>query len=234
VNALVTVDVHRDGSGVVTLRVALDPAAVQAAEAGGGTLENRVRLGDLTSAGWTVEPWKRATDGSAAITMSKPFTRPDQVAGIVHEISGDVGPLRDFSATRDRGVISTGYGVTGTLDLSSLQTGITSDPQLVGNLTNQHVDVGALDKALLDEIRQSLSVRVVVKLPNGTTTYIGKSGKKVTVDSSTSVLETRRVALLLVAIALVVAAVLVLTVGRRRRRGRDRGAPAAPAAPPTE
>jgi hypothetical protein len=218
VDALVTVDVHKDGSGVVTLRVTLDPAAVQAADAGGGKLEDRVRLADLTAAGWTVQPWVHAGDGSAAITMSKPFNRPDEVAGIIHEISGDVGPLRDFRVTRDRGLISTRYDATGSIDLSTLQTGITADPALVGNLTNQQVDVSALDQALLDQIRQSLTVRVVVKLPNGTTTYVGRSGKKVAVDTSTSVLDSRRIALAAAAVVLLLAALAVLFVGRRRGR----------------
>jgi hypothetical protein len=218
VNALVTVDLHKDGSGVVTLRVTLNPAAVQAADAGGGKLEDRVRLADLTAAGWTVQPWEHAGDGSAAITMSKPFNRPDEVAGIIHEISGDVGPLRDFQVTRNRGSISTRYGATGTIDLSTLQTGITADPALVANLTNQQVDVSALDQSLLNQIRQALTVRVVVKLPNGTTTYIGQSGKKVAVDASSSVLDTRRIALVAAAVVLLIAALAVLFVGRRRHR----------------
>ena len=51
VDTTVTVKVHDDGSGVVTVAAVLDPDAVQAAEAGGGKLEDRVRLGDLTDGG---------------------------------------------------------------------------------------------------------------------------------------------------------------------------------------
>ena len=98
-----SIKVRDDGSGVVTVMAVLDPDAVRAAEAGGGKLEDRVRLADLTKAGWTVQPWARAADGSAQIVLSKRFTSPDQVAGIMREVSGTTGPLRDVSVTRDRG-----------------------------------------------------------------------------------------------------------------------------------
>ena len=55
----------------MSVEVALDPAAVAAAEAGGGTLDDRVRLGDLPTAGWTVGPWVRAPDGGATITLTQ-------------------------------------------------------------------------------------------------------------------------------------------------------------------
>ena len=44
-------DVHDDGSGVVVVHAVLDADAVKAVEAGGGKLEDRVRLGDLSKAG---------------------------------------------------------------------------------------------------------------------------------------------------------------------------------------
>ena len=105
VDTTVSIKVHDDGSGVVTVTAVLDPDAVQAAEAGGGKLEDRVRLGDLTQAGWTVHPWVRAADGSAQLVLTKPFSSPAQVAGIMHEISGTAGPLRDVTVTRDRGLV---------------------------------------------------------------------------------------------------------------------------------
>ena len=72
VDTTVTVTMHDDGSGVVTVTAVLDPDAVKAAESGGGKLEERVRLGDLGAHGWTVQPWARAADGSAQITFTKP------------------------------------------------------------------------------------------------------------------------------------------------------------------
>ena len=145
---------HDDGSGVVTVDAVLDPGAVQAAEAGGGKLEDRVRLGDLTAGGWTVSPWARGADGSATLTLSKPFANPDEVAGILDEVSGTVGPLKNVRAVRDRGAVSTRYDLTGDIDLTAVQTGIAADPDLVAKLTGQQVDVNALDAALAAQARE--------------------------------------------------------------------------------
>jgi hypothetical protein len=232
VDTTVRIKVRDDGSGVVTVTAVLDSEAVKAAEAGGGKVETRVRVGDLTAAGWKVAPWARAADGSAQLMLSKPFDTPAQATRILQEISGTVGPLRDVTVSRDRGVLSTKYGVSGTLDLAQLQTGVTADPQLVANLTNQQVDVTALDQSLLAEIRDSFGLKVVAQLPGGTTTVVGRAGKSSSIDASTSVLETKRVALIVAALVLVALAVLVLLwPGRRRRRRARRGAVVSEPAP---
>jgi hypothetical protein len=221
VDTTVSIKVERDGSGVVTVTAVLDADAVNAAEVGGGKLEERVRLGDLTNAGWTVDPWVRAADGSAQIVMSKEFSQPSEVAGIVREINGASGPLRDVSVTREEGTFSTTYSATGTLDLAQLQTGLTADPEVVAALSNQQVDVNAVDQTLLADIREALGVRVQVELPGGTTTVNGESGKTATIDASTTVLDSKRVLLVIIALVLVASAVLVLIwPGRRRRRRR--------------
>ena len=113
------------------MHVALDPAAVSAAEADGGKLEDRVRLSDLSAAGWTVGTWARSADGSATLDLSKPFTKVSEVGGIVNEISGADGPLREFAVNRDTKLFSTDYSVRGTVDLKDLKTGVQSDQQLV-------------------------------------------------------------------------------------------------------
>jgi hypothetical protein len=221
VDATVSVDVHDDGSGVVTLRARLDADAVQAAQAGGAKLEDRVRLSDLTSAGWSVSPWRRAADGSATLVISKRFQRPEQVAGIIRELSGTDGPLRDVTATRDRGLLTTDYRVTGGLDLAAAQTGIRDDQDLVRRLTAQSVDVAGLDQSLLAEVRQSLALRLAVTLPGGGHDVVtALPSKRVAVDESTSPLDLRRVALFVAALVLVTVAVLVLLGGRRRARRR--------------
>ncbi|MFI5053093.1 MAG: hypothetical protein ACHQDE_01925 [Acidimicrobiia bacterium] len=219
VDATVSIRVHRDGSGVVTVTANLDPEAVKAAETGGGKLEDRVRLADLGRAGWTVEPWARGKDGSAQIVLRKPFQSPTQVAGIMREVSGASGPLRDVTVTRDRGLLSTHYEVKGSLDLAQLQTGVAADPDVVAALTNQKVDVNAIDQSLLAQIRDSFGLTVTVQLPGRDTQVVGTAGKARRIDASTSVLDTKRVGLILGAIVLVVLAILVLFwPGRRARR----------------
>jgi hypothetical protein len=228
VDTTVSVKVHEDGSGVVTVTAVLDADAVKAAEAGGGKLEERVRLGDLTQAGWTVKPWRRARDGSAEIVLSKPFSSPSQVAGILREVSGTTGPLRNVTVTRDEGLFSTSYSAHGTLDLQGLQTGLTTDPDVVASLTNQQVDVNAIDQSLLADLREAFGLKLAIDLPGRATTVSGVSGKTTAVDTSSSVLDTERVVLVVVAVVLVALAVLVmLWPGRRRRRARrDRAATA--------
>ena len=229
VDTTVTVKVRDDGSGVVTVTAVLDPDAVKAAESGGGKLEDRVRLGDLTKAGWTVQPWARATDGSAQITLSKPFSSPQQAAAIVKELNGTAGPLRDVTVSRDKGTFSTSYEAKGTLDLKDLQTGLTGDRDVVGSLLAQHVDAGAVDQSLLADLKDSFGLTVKVELPGKTTTVKGVNGQVTGINESTSVLDTTKVILVTVAIGLVVLAIVVLLwPGRRRRRratrGRARGA----------
>ena len=221
VDTSVTIDMHDDGSGVVTVRATLDAQAVAEAEVGGGKLEDRVRLGDLTNAGWNVSPWVRSGSGTAQIELSKPFSSPDQVSGIVAEVSGPNGPVKDVVATRDHGVTSTSYSVTGAVDLAAIGTGVAADPDLVAALTNQQVDVNAVDQSLLAELKTSVSVSTVVKFPDGSSTTInGVTGQRVPIDVSTSIVNTRRLVLLAVAVVLVVLAIVVLLIGRRRRRAR--------------
>ncbi len=222
VDTTVTIKVRKNGSGVVTVTAVLDADAVKAAESGGGKLEERVRVADLSKAGWTVKPWARASDGSAQIELSKPFSSPSEVAGIVEELSGKVGPLRDVTVSRDQGAFSTTYSAKGTIDLANLQTGLTTDPGVVAALSNQQVDVNAIDQSLLAEIRDSFGLKVNVELPGRTTTVRGVSGKATAIDASTSLLDSKRVVLLVVALALVVLALVVLFWPGRRRRRRAR------------
>ncbi|HEU5309085.1 MAG TPA: hypothetical protein VFW97_17300 [Acidimicrobiia bacterium] len=234
VDTTVTVTVHDDGSGVVTVTAVLDADAVKATESGGGKLEDRLRLGDLAQAGWTLQPWARAADGSAQITFSKPFSSPEQATAIVKELNGTVGPLHDLTVSRDPGTFSTTYSTTGTLDLKHLQTGLTADNDVVGSLVKQGVDANAVDQSLLADLRDSFDLTVKVEQPGGTTVVKGVPGKTTPVDASTSVLDTTRVILVTIAVVLVVAAVVVLLWPRRRRRRRAnrRGARGATTARP--
>ena len=171
------------------------PQAVAEAEVGGGKLEDRVRLDDLAAAGWTISPWVRSGSGTAQIELSKPFSSPDQVAGIIAEVSGPNGPVKDVAATRDRGAASTSYSVTGAIDLAAIGTGVTADQDLVNALTNQQVDVNAIDQSLLAELRSAVSVSVVVNFPDGSSTTVnGVAGQRVPIDVSTSIVNTRRLA----------------------------------------
>jgi len=223
VDATVTVKVRDDGSGDVTAVVTADAEAVQAAEVGGGKLEDRVRLSDLPAAGWTVEPWVRNPDGSATLTLRKPFTSVDEIPGILHELNGDHGPLQSSAFTRTRSFFSTKYTATGAIDLGAIGTGIADDPELVQQLQAQGIDVAGIDAQLLDQLQRALSVRLVVELPgHEPVTFEPAAGATASVDVSSSVQDTRRVTLVAIAGGLLVLAMVVALWPRRRKRGGRR------------
>ena len=217
VDATVTVKVEPDGSGVVRVDVTADAEAVQTAEVGGGTLEDRVRLADLPAAGWTVEPWVRNPDGSASLRLSKPFSSVDEVPGILRELNGDAGPLQDSAFTREHSFLSTSYSAKATVDLGKMGTGITSDADLVAKLQAQGVDVSAIDAQLGAQLRDALHVRLVVELPGGSRTVVEPaSGEAATLDTSVSVRDATRMALLVIGGLLVLAAIVVALWPHRR------------------
>src|SRR6202035_4845021 len=140
--------------------------AVQAAQAGGSTLQQRVRVADLHTAGWAVSPWVPTKTGGATLTVTKHFTSPDQVAGIARELSGPTGPLRTLTATRDTTALGLGHRAAFhvVVDLAAAQPGVTTDQQLVTRLAGQHVDVNPITLQLVDQLRHSFSVQVVTQL----------------------------------------------------------------------
>jgi hypothetical protein len=222
-----TINVHDDGSGSVRVRVALDADAVQNAQAGGGMLEDRVRLGDLQAAGWTVTPWRRAPDRSATVSLRKNFANAGDLAGVIAELSGKDGPLRRVTLERNRGFLSTEYKVTGAADLSKLTAGIADDPEVVAQLTGQRVDVAQIDQRLAQQINDAFRLRIRFVFPGGDVTEVRpEPGKNVSLATSTSQFDTTRVLLLAGAVVLGALGVVLLVRGelRRRRQGR-RGRP---------
>ena len=221
VDTTVTVKVREDGSGIVSVDVLVDAEAVQQAQVGGGTLEDRVRLSDLTAAGWTVEPWVRNLDGSASLTFSKPFTSVDQVAGILQELSGDAGPLESAAVTRKRSVFSTKTEATATVDLDRMSTGVLADSDLAASLAAQGLDPAAVDQQLTAQLRDAFRLTVVLELPDGQRTVVEpKVGAPATIDSSASVLDTRRILFAVLALVFVGAVIVVLLWPRKRVRRR--------------
>ena len=223
VDTSVRVDVHDDGSGVVTVVTALDAEAVRAVETGGGHLEDRIRVADLERAGWSVTPWARAKDGTARLAVSKRFGTPEQLAGVLGEVNGTAGPLRDFQLTRDDGLLTVDYRLRGRVDLAAMGTGLGDDAALVQSLTGQRVDPNTIDAQLLAQLRNALRMQVVVATPGGTTTVTGRPGSSVPIDVSTSVAQVRRLVLGgVAAVVLVCAAVLWFWPDRARRRAAFR------------
>ncbi len=227
VDTTVTVVVRENGSGVVRVRVVADAEAVKAAESGGAPLETAVRLSDLADSGWTVGSWAKAKDGSATIVLTHPFASVDDVAPIISGLNGKIGPLPSLTATRDDGIFSTEYGVSGKIDVGAAGSGIADDQELVAKLAALGVDVNVIDQQLLAQVQSSFGLRVVVKLPGQqAVAFTPKEGSTAaTVDASSSVMNTGRIVFLAAAVGFGLLAVIVWSRGgrRRRRRGRSRG-----------
>lgn len=219
VDATVTVRLHEDGSGEVIARVVLDAAAVEAAEIGGGKLEDRVRLGDLPAAGWEVSPWTRPRDGGAVVTVRKSFDRPEQVAGIVRELAGELGPLKGVHASRDASTFSTSWHVRGAVDLRKLDAGVATDPELVARLAGERIDVPQVEQRI-DEAARGLRVHLVAELPGETRSAAAGAGHRAVLVANADATAYGKVLLLVGGIALVVLAVVLLVVGERRARRR--------------
>jgi hypothetical protein len=223
VDTTLTIDVHDNGGGSVRIRVALDADAVQNAQAGGGRLEDRVRLGDLQAAGWTVSPWRRAPDGSATVSLRKDFANAGDLASVVAELSGKDGPLRGVTLERSRGLLSTDYKVKGEADLSRLTAGVANDPDVVAQLTGQRVDVAQIDQRLAQEISNAFRLRIRFVFPGGDVTQVEpKPGKKVSLATTTTQFDTTRALLLGGAVVLGVLGVVVFIRGEVRRRRQHR------------
>ena len=229
VDTTLTIDVHDDGGGSVRVRVALDADAVQNAQTGGGTLEDRVRLGDLEAAGWSVSPWRRAPDGSATVSLHKDFANAGELASVVTELSGKDGPLRGVTLERDRGLLSTDYRVKGEADLSRLTAGVADDPEVVAQLTGQRVDVAQIDQRLAQQINKAFRLRIRFVFPGGQVTQVEpRPGKKVSLATTTTQFDTTRALLLGGAVVLGALGIVVFVRGEvRRRRQRRRGRPPA-------
>jgi hypothetical protein len=222
VDADVRVGVREDGSGSVTARVALDAAAVRAAEVGGAKLEDAVRLGDLAAAGWEAR-WVRRRSGGAVLTVTKGFARAADAGAVVAELNGDAGPIRHVRVTRDTSTFTTHWGFTGVADRKDVGTGITADAELFANLSAQRVDVAALDQRVLAQVQEALRLRVTAALPHAAArSFPVPAGTRVAMHTASDATAYGRVLLLACGVTLGVVAIVVAVVGERRSARRRR------------
>ncbi len=225
IDARVDIQVHDDGSGVVRVRVVLDPEAVRAAEARGSTLEAQVRLDDLPAAGWTVAPWSRRADGSAGLVIRRPFSSPDQLSIAMAELNGPDGPLRGVRLRRSTDPVRTTFDFRAIANLAGAESGVAGDAELVANLSAQRVDVAGLDAALTAQLRDALRMRVAVALPGaGTRVWRFAPETRTVLETDSSRLDVTRVAWLGAGVVLGAAALALLFLGERRNRRRPRRA----------
>ncbi|MEC8969637.1 MAG: hypothetical protein VX808_00670, partial [Actinomycetota bacterium] len=123
VDATVTVDVADDGTGHVDVVIQLDAEAVDAI----GGLDERVRVADLTDAGWTVDGPHGTTGGlageatggtGAQVAVRKAFDHPDHLGAVLAEVVGPAA-ISDVLLVRQREFAETTWSLDGRIDLSA-------------------------------------------------------------------------------------------------------------------
>jgi hypothetical protein len=186
VKTQIDVKVEEDGGGTVGVVVTLDKEAADKI----ADLDQQLRIEDLEQTGWEVTGPTATPDGGVRLTAEKRFTTTDQLGGIMTELTGGGGPLRDFTLERSHRFAKTSYKVTGTADLSKgLET--FGDEELRVALGGQAL--GRTPEELEAEAGRPLSeaapFELNVLLPNGDTRTFTPvlGGEAVTVEARSSV-----------------------------------------------
>ncbi len=164
IDARVRVVVHDDGAGVVRARVRLDRTAASLVAGGAGELPGAFRLDDLQAAGWqrrwVLDPGR----AGAELRLAKRFARPEDAAGILDELIGPSGLLRDVSLTRRAGLLSTRWHFTARSG-GAPAAGLLSDPGLAAALAARGGDPAAAEAWLTGRLRRAWRGSFVVDIP---------------------------------------------------------------------
>jgi hypothetical protein len=238
VRTVVDVAVSDDGSGTVTVTVALDeealgrvPDADDDGTSGPADVAALVRTDDMAAAGWAVGEPAATDDGGASITASKPFGTPDEAVAVLSEITGAEGALRDLRLERSTGFGSTSFEFAGTVDLSGGLEAF-GDAGLAEVLDGEPLgeDAAVIEERIGRPLAEAFALEVAVALPgsldagtgtgeDGAARWTPRLGDAATQMEASS--EQREVLpLLLVGVAVVSAAACVALVGLRLVRRR--------------
>lgn len=205
----VDIAVDEDGGGMVTVGVGLDDDALDRV----GDLRRQVRVDDLVSAGWEVSDPQKDLDGLTWIRARKPFRDPAEATAVLGELTGPDGAFRDFTVSRDDGLLGTTYRVKGTVDLTAgpqafsdaeLAAALGGDP-FGGTLTAIEQEEGA-------SVGEMVDFRVTVALPSASPRSYTASfddDRPTSVDASSTVSSPAATLLVWLLIAAVGFAVLV-------------------------
>ena len=125
VDARVDVTLRADGTGTVAAGSRWI-GAVHRLESHAGPLQKAVPLTDVRAAGWTVSQWTKTASGGKAITVSHAFVGQPDLTHRIAELAGTNGVLRDPKITRERGLLDSQDGLSITVDMRHVSTGIRS------------------------------------------------------------------------------------------------------------
>jgi len=152
---------NEDGSGVVTVVLALDEQAM----ALNPDIASLLLTEDVEdpASGWSYNEPRIDELGRTSFSASKPFSSPEQLELVLAEvfISDDV--FRDFTFERDTSFAKIDYRVTGVVDLSD-GLDLFADPELTERLGGEPFGEPIPD---LEAALEGVAMRVVLDLPVG-------------------------------------------------------------------
>ena len=225
VNIEVGIGFNEDGSGLVTVDVALDQEAVALAP----DITSLLLIEDIEdpASGWSYNDPRIDDQGRTSFSASKPFGSPEQLESVLAEIFGSDDVFRDFTFERTTSFAQTDYRVTGVVDLSD-GPDLFIDPRLTERLGGEPLGQPIPD---LENALAGVSVRLVLDLPVGAeqeeTLELGQGAVSIEMtaqEESATAVTLRWVAW--AAFALLGLSVLVAVAGyllerRNRRRSTD-------------
>ncbi len=221
--------VAEDGSGEVTVAVALDAEALARVPdvdddgtAGPADLAALVRTEDLVAAGWTVGEPAEAGDGGASLTISRPFGTPDEADLILAELTGPDGALRDLDVSRSTSFGRTELAFTGTADLSGGLEAF-GDEGLAAALDGEPLgqDVAAIEAAAGVPLADAVTVEITADLDGQSQSWAPRLGDPpLAMASDATVYDVPVLVLAGVAVAAALALIVVLLVRLLRSRRR--------------
>lgn len=160
----VVIDVEENGSGAVTAALGLDIDAEEQVP----NLEDFLVVDDLEATGWTVTPLAPREDSSSRwITASKPFASPDQLQGVLNELTGPNEMFKDFRITRTETDTATRILVEGTVDFTE-GLDLFSDESLVPFLEDPPIGINIeelTDELGIADIGEAVQSNVLLRLP---------------------------------------------------------------------
>ncbi len=161
VDTKVAIAVDEDGSGTVAVTVHFDADAAARVP----DLTDGLRTADLAAAGWDV-PAPTRDDTGVTYLLTKDFASADALAGVLAELSGPDGFLRDVTLGRSKGFAEATWTFTATVDLSDALTR-TADPALTAMLGGQPLgrDQAALEKELGAPLTSMMTSELSIAMP---------------------------------------------------------------------
>ncbi len=171
VDTAVDITVEEDGSGIVTVTVVADAAAVDALP----DAPDGLRFDDLVDAGWVVDGPETDTTGGMTVAASKPFVNAAALPDVLAEIAGEGVVFDDVVLAKthsfDRIGLSpakTTYSLTGSVDPNPSLESLADDRLLA------LVGVDARESLIAEQRNGDDRVVVRVRLPANESTETGE------------------------------------------------------------